>query len=213
MGSGEVFNSNLCFIVCSIVAGSPYGTILPVSTNPDTGGPYGPSFPSASIRDDMLYVSSHSIIRVGGSGLTITPTRYHLKSPQTCTGPSRHRIRRGLDRRFDGRDDRLPMASLHISWFRSPYHPTRCDLHTSLGMVYLAGRDPDTGGEGSFTQWVHYESVVSFEAIRPVITQQVCGEFSLKVPAKVPTGYFLNETPEFVSKEPTKLPSRYFFKK
>ena len=34
-----------------------------------------------------------------------------------------------------------------------------------------------TGGEGSFTQWVHCEFVVSFEAIRPVITQQVCGEF------------------------------------
>ena len=36
---------------------------------------------------------------------------------------------------------------------------------------------PDTGGEGSFTQWVHCEFVVSFEAIRPVITQQECGEF------------------------------------
>ena len=35
----------------------------------------------------------------------------------------------------------------------------------------------DTGGEGSFTQWVHSEFVVSLEAIRPVITQQVCGEF------------------------------------
>ena len=34
-----------------------------------------------------------------------------------------------------------------------------------------------TGGEGSFTQWVHCEFVVSFEAICPVITQQVCGEF------------------------------------
>ena len=34
-----------------------------------------------------------------------------------------------------------------------------------------------TGGKGSFTQWVHCEFVVSFEAIRPVITQQVCGEF------------------------------------
>ena len=35
----------------------------------------------------------------------------------------------------------------------------------------------DTGGEGSLTQWVHCEFVVSFEAIRPVITHQVCGEF------------------------------------
>ena len=36
---------------------------------------------------------------------------------------------------------------------------------------------PDTGGKGSLTQWVHFEFVVSFEAIRPVITQRVCGEF------------------------------------
>ena len=35
----------------------------------------------------------------------------------------------------------------------------------------------NTGGEGSFTQWVHCEFVVSLEAIHPVITQQVCGEF------------------------------------
>ena len=35
----------------------------------------------------------------------------------------------------------------------------------------------DTGGEGALTQWVHCEFVVSFEAICPVITQQVCGEF------------------------------------
>ena len=49
-----------------------------------------------------------------------------------------------------------------------------------------------------------------FEAIRPVVTQQVCGEFFQKVPTKVPRGCFLNETPEFVSKEPTKLPNRYF---
>ena len=68
----------------------------------------------------------------------------------------------------------------------------------------------DTGGEWTLTQWVHCEFIVSFEAIRPVVTQQVYGEFFQKVPTKVPTGYFLNETPEFVSKEPTKLPSGYF---
>ena len=38
-------------------------------------------------------------------------------------------------------------------------------------------RGDDTGGEGTLNQWVHCEFVVSFEAIRPVITQQVCGEF------------------------------------
>ena len=37
--------------------------------------------------------------------------------------------------------------------------------------------ETDTGGKGSFTQWVLCEFVVSFEAIHPLITQQVCGEF------------------------------------
>ena len=40
-----------------------------------------------------------------------------------------------------------------------------------------AGRATDTGGEGTLTQWVHCEFIVSFEAICPVITQQVCDEF------------------------------------
>ena len=48
----------------------------------------------------------------------------------------------------------------------------------------------DTGGEGSFTQWVHCEFVVSFEAIHPVVTQQVCGEFFEKYPPKYPLGTF-----------------------
>ena len=38
-------------------------------------------------------------------------------------------------------------------------------------------KSPLTGGEGSLTQRVHCEFIVSFEAIRPVITQQVCCEF------------------------------------
>ena len=57
---------------------------------------------------------------------------------------------------------------------------------------------PDTGGEGSFTLWVHCEFIV------------VLKQFTQSLPTKVPTGYFLNESPELVSKEPTKLPSGYF---
>ena len=41
----------------------------------------------------------------------------------------------------------------------------------------LVGLPLVTGGKGSLTQWVHCEFVVGFEAIRPVITQWVCGEF------------------------------------
>ena len=44
----------------------------------------------------------------------------------------------------------------------------------TISAVRLAGTF--TGGEGTLNQWVHCEFVVSFEAICPVITQQVCGE-------------------------------------
>ena len=53
--------------------------------------------------------------------------------------------------------------------------PTRAppDISFKVGDLHQA----HTGGKGTLTQWVHCEFVVSFEAIRPVITQQVCGEF------------------------------------
>lgn len=54
MGPGKAFDPKRFFIFCPNVAGSPYGTISPVSINPDTGEPYGPSFPPTSIRDDIL---------------------------------------------------------------------------------------------------------------------------------------------------------------
>ena len=47
---------------------------------------------------------------------------------------------------------------------------------SGLPSIPLKGRTV-TGGEGTLTQWVHCEFVMSFEAIRLVITQQVCGEF------------------------------------
>ena len=50
-------------------------------------------------------------------------------------------------------------------------------LHLSSEPNQCLGASGPTGGEGSLTQWVHCEFVVSFEAIRPVITQWVRGEF------------------------------------
>ena len=46
-----------------------------------------------------------------------------------------------------------------------------------LDVVRKEAEGIHTGGEWTLTQWVHCEFIVSFEAIRPVITQQVCGEF------------------------------------
>ena len=48
---------------------------------------------------------------------------------------------------------------------------------TSLFPPTLRESVVHTGGEGTLTQWVHCGFVVSFEAIHPVITQWVCGEF------------------------------------
>ena len=56
MGPNKAFDPNRFFILCANVAGSPYGTVSPVSINPDTDEPYGPSFPPTSIRDDVLCV-------------------------------------------------------------------------------------------------------------------------------------------------------------
>ena len=63
-------------------------------------------------------------------------------------------------------------------------HPALGHLHSTVAYLPSFGRPANqvcgyahTGGKGTLTQWVHCEFVVSFEAIHPVITQQVCGEF------------------------------------
>lgn len=53
MGRGKAFDPNRFFIFCANVLGSPYGTASPITTNPDTGKPYGPEFPQTSVRDDV----------------------------------------------------------------------------------------------------------------------------------------------------------------
>ena len=71
-------------------------------------------------------------------------------------------------------------------WFVM-FHPDSLDWAFRLLLLYqleyfvvcfrVCAKVEDTGGEGTLAQWVHCEFVVSFEAIHPVITQQVCGEF------------------------------------
>ncbi len=53
MGPGKAFDHTRFFIFCGNMLGSPYGSASPLTTNPDTGNPYGPEFPSTSIRDDI----------------------------------------------------------------------------------------------------------------------------------------------------------------
>lgn len=56
MGRGKAFDPNRWFIFCANVLGSPYGTVSPITQNPNTNKPYGPEFPPTTIRDDVRYV-------------------------------------------------------------------------------------------------------------------------------------------------------------
>ncbi|KAJ3346660.1 homoserine O- acetyltransferase [Entophlyctis luteolus] len=53
LGPGKAFDTDVFFIFCANVLGSPYGSASPVTINPQTGKPYGPDFPLATIRDDV----------------------------------------------------------------------------------------------------------------------------------------------------------------
>ncbi|KAF7303683.1 AB hydrolase-1 domain-containing protein [Mycena indigotica] len=53
MGRNKAFDPSRFFIFCANTLGSPYGSASPITTNPDTGKPYGPTFPPTSIRDDV----------------------------------------------------------------------------------------------------------------------------------------------------------------
>lgn len=64
MGPGKAFDPKRFFVLCANAVGSPYGTISPVSIDPDTDEPYGPSFPPTSIRDDILWVPSRPLVHI-----------------------------------------------------------------------------------------------------------------------------------------------------
>lgn len=53
IGANKAFDPTRYFIYCGNVIGSPYGTVSPVSVNPDTGKLYGPEFPLSTVRDDV----------------------------------------------------------------------------------------------------------------------------------------------------------------
>ncbi len=53
IGPGRVLDTERYFVVCANVIGSPYGSVGPLSVNPDTGRPYGPDFPETTIRDTV----------------------------------------------------------------------------------------------------------------------------------------------------------------
>ena len=61
VGEGKLFDTGKYFIVCPNIIGSCYGTIGPLSTNPETGLPWYHSFPEITIRD---LVKAHELLRI-----------------------------------------------------------------------------------------------------------------------------------------------------
>lgn len=53
LGAGRALDPTEDFVVSLNVPGSPYGSVSPITTDPTTGAPYGPDFPSFTIRDTV----------------------------------------------------------------------------------------------------------------------------------------------------------------
>jgi homoserine O-acetyltransferase/O-succinyltransferase len=66
LGSGRALDLQRDFIICSNILGSCYGTTGPTSINPQTGQPYGPTFPAITVRD-MVHLQA-TLLR--GLGIT-----------------------------------------------------------------------------------------------------------------------------------------------
>ncbi|OQV04016.1 hypothetical protein CLAIMM_08968 [Cladophialophora immunda] len=53
IGRGKAVDTSRFFVICFNSLGSPYGSASPLSTDPTTGKPYGPTFPDTTFRDDV----------------------------------------------------------------------------------------------------------------------------------------------------------------
>lgn len=64
IGPGRTLDTDKYFLICPNVLGSCYGTTGPASLNPDTGKPFGMSFPVFNIRD-MVHLQKRLLDKLG----------------------------------------------------------------------------------------------------------------------------------------------------
>jgi len=160
MGPGRAFDPTKYFIFCGNVMGSPYGTCSPISTNPDTGQPYGPEFPLTTIRDDIrlhklvldhLRVSSVAVA-IGGSMGGMAVLEWPL-----CTPP-------GFVRRI------IPLATAarHSAWCISWGEAQRQSIYSDPAYMdgyYDRQRPPKFGlAAARMSALLTYRSRDSFES-------------------------------------------------
>ena len=67
-GPGKAIDTNNFFVICSNCLGACQGSTGPTSVNPDTGKPYGISFPELTIQD-MVRAQKLLIEHLGISSL------------------------------------------------------------------------------------------------------------------------------------------------
>ncbi len=70
IGPGAPFDTNRYFVICLNVIGSPYGTLSPLTINPETGRAYGADFPDVTIRDTVaLHKAALDLLGIRGIAL------------------------------------------------------------------------------------------------------------------------------------------------
>jgi len=60
VGAGAAIDTDRYFVICPNMLGSCYGTTGPNTINPETGHPWGPTFPEYSVRD--MVASQHALL-------------------------------------------------------------------------------------------------------------------------------------------------------